>query len=96
MVQRPLANPMPNGQRQWQIWLIRNRHPYERHIHQAGKPGLQRVVSLHLERPHALESNVTYPSIADKIGADNLTVESQSVDEALNSLKKVLPDIKAG
>jgi len=38
--------------------------------------------------------NVAYPSIADKIGADNLTVESPSVDEALKSLKKVLPDMQ--
>jgi hypothetical protein len=38
--------------------------------------------------------NVSYPSIADRIGADNLTVESPSVDEALKSLKKVLPDMQ--
>ncbi len=34
------------------------------------------------------------PTIADLIGADNLTVESSSVDQAVESLKKMLPNIQ--
>jgi len=35
-----------------------------------------------------------FPTIADLIGADNLTVESPSVDQAVESLKKMLPNIQ--
>jgi hypothetical protein len=34
------------------------------------------------------------PTTADTIGADNLTVESPRIDMALESLKKILPDIR--
>jgi hypothetical protein len=33
-------------------------------------------------------------TIADRLGADNLTVESPSIDSALESLKKILPNIQ--
>lgn len=35
-----------------------------------------------------------FPTVADRIGADNLTVESRSVDTAVESLKKLLPDLQ--
>jgi hypothetical protein len=35
-----------------------------------------------------------FPSIAEKIGADNLTVESAGVDQAVESLKRILPSIR--
>jgi hypothetical protein len=34
-----------------------------------------------------------FPTIADKLGADNLTVESPTIPQALESLKKILPNI---
>jgi hypothetical protein len=36
---------------------------------------------------------VGVPTVADKIGADNLTVESPSIDMAVQSLKRFLPDL---
>jgi len=33
------------------------------------------------------------PTVADVIGADNLTVESRSVDRAIDSVKRILPNI---
>ncbi|MGB6066244.1 MAG: zf-HC2 domain-containing protein [Desulfomonilaceae bacterium] len=49
--------------------------------------------------PNSLSSNIEaesrgFPTIADRIGADNLTVESASVDRAVASLKRILPDIQ--
>ncbi len=41
-----------------------------------------------------VESRPQFPTIADLIGADNLTVESPSVDKALESLKQILPGIQ--
>ncbi|MBI5250667.1 MAG: zf-HC2 domain-containing protein [Desulfomonile tiedjei] len=41
-----------------------------------------------------LESRQQFPTIADLIGADNLTVESDSVDKAMESLKNLLPGIQ--
>ena len=41
----------------------------------------------------AYASMVTFPTIADKLGADNLTVESLTIPQALESLKKILPNI---
>ncbi len=35
-----------------------------------------------------------FPTVADEIGADNLTVESPQMDLALKSLKEILPDIQ--
>jgi len=35
-----------------------------------------------------------FPTIADRIGADNLTVESPSIDQAVESLKRILPNIQ--
>ena len=35
-----------------------------------------------------------FGTIADRIGADNLTVESRSIDQAVESLKKMLPNIE--
>ncbi|HMK37562.1 MAG TPA: hypothetical protein VK463_20995 [Desulfomonilaceae bacterium] len=35
-----------------------------------------------------------FPTVADRIGADNLTVESPSVDRAVESLKRILPDLQ--
>lgn len=34
------------------------------------------------------------PTLADSLGADNLTVESRSVDTAIDSLKRILPNIQ--
>jgi hypothetical protein len=34
------------------------------------------------------------PTLADAVGADNLTVESRSVDTAIDSLKRILPNIQ--
>jgi hypothetical protein len=41
-------------------------------------------------------TNVPYrfPTIADRIGADNVTVESPSIDNAVESLKKILPGLQ--
>lgn len=36
----------------------------------------------------------SFPTIADRIGADNLTVESPSIDQAVESLKRILPNIQ--
>jgi hypothetical protein len=36
----------------------------------------------------------SFPTIADRIGADNLTVESRSVDSAVESLKRILPELQ--
>jgi hypothetical protein len=33
------------------------------------------------------------PTLADRIGADNLTVESPSIDAAIESLKRILPNL---
>jgi predicted anti-sigma-YlaC factor YlaD len=49
--------------------------------------------------PNSIQSNVgiigeNFATIADRLGADNLTVESPSVDNALESLKKILPNIQ--
>lgn len=35
-----------------------------------------------------------FPTVADQIGADNLTVESPQIDLALKTLKDILPDIQ--
>ena len=35
-----------------------------------------------------------FPTVADELGADNLTVESPHIDLALQTLKKILPDIQ--
>jgi hypothetical protein len=35
-----------------------------------------------------------FPTLADRIGADNLTVESLSVERAVESLKQLLPDLQ--
>ncbi len=34
------------------------------------------------------------PTVADRIGADNLTVESRSINQAVESVKQILPDIR--
>jgi hypothetical protein len=39
-------------------------------------------------------SKLQFPTIADVIGADNLTVESPSIDNAMQSLEKILPNIQ--
>jgi len=39
-------------------------------------------------------SKAPFPTIAELIGADNLTVESPSVDKALASLQRILPNIQ--
>jgi hypothetical protein len=49
--------------------------------------------------PDSLGSNIeavsrSFPTIADRIGADNLTVESPSIDQAVESLKRILPNIQ--
>ncbi len=36
-----------------------------------------------------------FPPLADRIGADNVTVESASIDNAVESLKKLLPGLQA-
>lgn len=38
--------------------------------------------------------NTFGPTLADRIGADNLTVESPSVDSAVESVKKILPNLR--
>jgi hypothetical protein len=38
--------------------------------------------------------STNFPTIADRIGADNLTVESPSIDQAVESLKRILPNIQ--
>lgn len=42
----------------------------------------------------AYTDNFLLPTVAEKIGADNLTVESSSVDKAVESLKQILPNIQ--
>jgi len=49
--------------------------------------------------PESLGNNIEtvsrgFPTIADRIGADNLTVESPSIDQAVESLKRILPNIQ--
>ena len=49
--------------------------------------------------PDSLGNNIetvsrNFPTIADRIGADNLTVESPSIDQAVASLKRILPNIQ--
>jgi predicted anti-sigma-YlaC factor YlaD len=49
--------------------------------------------------PDSLGNNIetvsrNFPTIADRIGADNLTVESPSIDKAIESLKRILPNIQ--
>jgi len=49
--------------------------------------------------PNSSQSNLglmggNFATIADRLGADNLTVESASIDSALESLKKILPNIQ--
>lgn len=45
--------------------------------------------------PPAIESTGSVlPTLADRIGADNLTVESPSIDMAVESLKKMLPNLQ--
>lgn len=49
--------------------------------------------------PDSLGNNIetvsrSFPTIADRIGADNLTVESPSIDQAVESLKRILPNIQ--
>jgi hypothetical protein len=48
--------------------------------------------------PNTWSNNLTtsayIPTVADTIGADNLTVESASVDQAVESLKRILPNIR--
>jgi len=49
--------------------------------------------------PDSLGNNIQtvsrgFPTIADRIGADNLTVESPSIDQAVESLKRILPNIQ--
>jgi hypothetical protein len=34
------------------------------------------------------------PTVADRIGADNLTVESRSINQAVQSVKQILPEIR--
>jgi hypothetical protein len=43
---------------------------------------------------HLLPSYTFPRTVADKIGADNLTVESASIDNAVESLKKLLPGLQ--
>lgn len=43
---------------------------------------------------HNLTTSGYFPTVADTIGADNLTVESPSVDQAVESLKRILPNIR--
>jgi len=40
------------------------------------------------------QSSPSFPTLADRIGADNLTVESARVTRALESIKKMLPSIR--
>ena len=49
--------------------------------------------------PDSIGNNIetvsrNFPTIADRIGADNLTVESPSIDQAVESLKRILPNIQ--
>lgn len=43
---------------------------------------------------HSSPVSWNFPTVADEIGADNLTVESPQVDLALQTLKNILPDIQ--
>lgn len=59
--------------------------------------GLQRPYAMSAPRSHTQSSDVKnrlFPTRADVIGADNLTVESPSVQNAVNSLKKMLPGME--
>jgi hypothetical protein len=58
-----------------------------------------RLPLLSKSTPSSLASNIEtvsrgFPTIADRIGADNLTVESPSIDQAVESLKRILPNIQ--
>lgn len=48
--------------------------------------------------PSTLNPNLAtsglFPTVADTIGADNLTVESPSIDQAVESVKRILPNIR--
>lgn len=44
--------------------------------------------------PAATYVDTPSPSLADRIGADNLTVESPKVDRAVTSLKQILPTLQ--
>ena len=49
--------------------------------------------------PDSIGNNIetlsrSFPTIADRTGADNLTVESPSIDQAVESLKRILPNIQ--
>ncbi len=41
----------------------------------------------------AYPTGVPSPTVADRLGADNLTVESASIDQAVESLKNMLPNL---
>lgn len=41
----------------------------------------------------AYAASAMFPTVADKLGADNLTVESPTIPQALESLRKILPNI---
>ena len=62
----------------------------------ASQTGLSRYSMIpsqpHLSVPASIQQ--TFPTLADRIGADNLTVESPSIDMAVESLKKLLPNIQ--
>lgn len=49
-------------------------------------------------KPKTLPNKMTdtgyYPTVADTVGADNLTVESPSIDIAIESVKRILPNIR--
>ncbi len=68
-------------------------------MHTQSGPATPHSIQRH-PNPPALPSNPEqtsrpqFPTIADLIGADNLTVESPSVDKALESLKQILPGIQ--
>jgi len=46
-----------------------------------------------IEGAQSIMASRSLGTVADAIGADNLTVESPSVDQALESLKKMLPNV---
>lgn len=54
--------------------------------------------SLLASTPNTLNQNPVIsefvPTLADTIGADNLTVESPSIDQAVESVKRILPNIR--
>jgi Putative zinc-finger len=54
---------------------------------------------LSIATPNSMQSNLgivkeNLSTVADRFGADNLTVESPSIDSALESLKRILPNIQ--